>query len=67
MRKHVKVCKGWGGDILKAADEAKNADEVRNKIIGRYMRDGTISTAFERKGKGRITYSHRQYTREETQ
>lgn len=64
MRKHVKSC--WGDDVLQAADEARNADEVRTKIIAGYLKDGSITTAFERKGKGKVTYSHRQHTRTET-
>lgn len=66
LRKHVKVCKGWGDAILKAADDAQNAQEVKTKIIRRFLSDGTITAVFERKGKGTITYSHRQYTRDET-
>ncbi|KAG1842422.1 hypothetical protein F4604DRAFT_1938803 [Suillus subluteus] len=31
MRKHVKIC--WGEEVLQAADEAKDATEVRTKIV----------------------------------
>lgn len=48
------------------ANQAKNTDEAKTEIIGTFLRDGTITTAFERKGKGQVTYSHRQHTREET-
>lgn len=34
MRKHVRSC--WGDEVLKAADQAKNANEVRQKIIGSF-------------------------------
>ncbi|KAG1722400.1 uncharacterized protein EDB91DRAFT_1240224 [Suillus paluster] len=44
MRKHVRSC--WGDEVLKAADQAKDANE--------------------RKGKGKVTYSHHQHTRAET-
>lgn len=64
MRKHVRSC--WGADVLQAADDAKDANEVRCKIVGSVLRDGSITAAFERKGKGKITYSHRQHTRAET-
>ena len=67
LRKHVRVCKGWGNDILKAADLAKNTNEVKAKLIGQFLRDGTIMAVFERSGKGKITYSNCQDTREETQ
>ncbi|KAG1728881.1 hypothetical protein EDD22DRAFT_982682 [Suillus occidentalis] len=50
LRKHVRSC--WGEDILKAADEVKDADEVRKNIVG--------------SGKGKITYSHHQHTCTET-
>ncbi|KAF8121861.1 hypothetical protein EV363DRAFT_1146113, partial [Boletus edulis] len=61
MRKHVKGC--WGTDALEAADSAKDMDEARTKIAGSILRDGSITAAFERKGKGKISYSHRQHTR----
>ena len=64
MRKHVKSC--WGNEVMAAADDAKHADEVRTKIVGSVLKDGSITTAFERKGKGKVTYSHRQHTRTET-
>ncbi|KAF8131085.1 hypothetical protein EV363DRAFT_1165668, partial [Boletus edulis] len=63
MRKHVKGC--WGTDALEAADSAKDVDEARTKIAGSILRDGSITAAFERKGKGKISYSHRQHTRVE--
>ncbi|KAG2740566.1 hypothetical protein P692DRAFT_201840419 [Suillus brevipes Sb2] len=57
MRKHVRSC--WG-------EEAKDANEVRKKIVGSVLRNGSITASFERKGKGKITYSHRQHTKAET-
>ncbi|KAF8124115.1 hypothetical protein EV363DRAFT_1178463, partial [Boletus edulis] len=54
MRKHVKGC--WGTDALEAADSAKDVDEARTKIAGSILRDGSITAAFERKGKGKISY-----------
>ncbi|KAG2345886.1 hypothetical protein BDR05DRAFT_843821, partial [Suillus weaverae] len=64
MRKHVRLC--WGGEVLKAADNTKDANEVCSKIVGSILRDGSITASFERKGKGKITYSHHQHTRVET-
>ena len=64
MRKHAKVC--WGDEVLKAADDAKNAEEVRTKIVASVLRNRSITASFERKGKGRVTYSHRQHTKSET-
>ncbi|KAF8546590.1 hypothetical protein OG21DRAFT_1479656 [Imleria badia] len=64
LRKHVKVC--WGEEVLKAADEAKHANDVRTNIVGGILRNGSITAAFERNGKGDITYKHMQHTRAET-
>ena len=63
MCKHIKLC--WGIEILEAADKAKNVEEVRMKIIGTYLRNGSITVAFERKGKEKVTYSHCQHTCQE--
>ncbi|EIM91972.1 uncharacterized protein STEHIDRAFT_47451, partial [Stereum hirsutum FP-91666 SS1] len=60
LRKHAKKC--WGDEIINTADQAKDASEVRNKIMGGFLRDGSITTAFERKGKGEVLYSHRAHT-----
>ena len=64
MRKHAKKC--WGAEALKAADSVKNADDVREKIVGSILRTGSIMQAFERKGQGKVTYLHRQHTCAET-
>ncbi|KAG2120467.1 uncharacterized protein F5147DRAFT_741496 [Suillus discolor] len=64
MRKHVKSC--WGDEVLQSADQAKDAQEVRTKIVGSILWNGSITTSFERKGKGKVTYSHRQHTWTET-
>ncbi|KAG2104740.1 uncharacterized protein F5147DRAFT_561732, partial [Suillus discolor] len=64
MWKHVCLC--WGDEVLKAADSAKDADKVRLKIVGSILQNGSITASFEHKGKGKITYSHRQHTRAET-
>jgi hypothetical protein len=53
MRKHLKSC--WGDSVMSAA-----------KIVAGILRDGSITTPFERKGKGKVMYSHRQHTRAET-
>ncbi|KAG0703263.1 hypothetical protein DFH29DRAFT_803739 [Suillus ampliporus] len=64
MRKHVKSC--WGEEILSVADDTKDAKEVRTKIVGSILKNGTITASFERKGKGKLTYSHHQHTWAET-
>ncbi|KAG2133398.1 hypothetical protein BD769DRAFT_1627422 [Suillus cothurnatus] len=57
MRKH---------DVLQAADQAQDVNEVRKKIVSSFLLNGSIMASFERKGKGKVTYSHCQHTRAET-
>ncbi|KAF8545951.1 hypothetical protein OG21DRAFT_1372566, partial [Imleria badia] len=64
LQKHVKKC--WGSEIMAAANDAKDTNEARKKIVGEYLRDGTITTSFECKGKGKVSYSHWQHTRTKT-
>ncbi|KAK2463721.1 hypothetical protein APHAL10511_004472 [Amanita phalloides] len=60
MHKHVKAC--WGDKALVAADSAANADDVRTFIVGGILKNGSITDSFERKGKGKRTYSIRALT-----
>ena len=60
MRKHVRAC--WGADALHAADSAKDIDEVRNKIVRSFHRNGKIITAFERKTNRKATYANIPHT-----
>ncbi|KIK92731.1 hypothetical protein PAXRUDRAFT_146678, partial [Paxillus rubicundulus Ve08.2h10] len=53
MCKHVKAC--WGNEVLNAVDDAKDANDVQNKIIKSILRNGSITTACEQKGKGAVT------------
>jgi hypothetical protein len=64
MRKHVKNC--WGEDALAAAAQTKNAREARETVVQGILMTGTITASFERKGKGKVTFSHRQHTKTET-
>ena len=64
MRRHAKKC--WGDETVKLADSAKSPQEVRDKIAGAILQDGSVTAAFERKGKEKVTYSHRQHTKRET-
>ncbi|KAG1735952.1 uncharacterized protein EDB91DRAFT_1056014 [Suillus paluster] len=64
MCKHIRIC--WGDEVLQAADEARNAEEAHMKIVGNFLRNGSITTVFERKGQGKVTYSHCQHTQTET-
>ncbi|OBZ79948.1 putative AC transposase [Grifola frondosa] len=57
MRKHARSC--WGEEALAAADEAKDAAEARGTIVKGLQENGTITSAFQRKGNGKVTYSIR--------
>jgi hypothetical protein len=58
LRKHAKVC--WGLETVAAADETRNVDAARGAL--KTVKDGSITEAFERVGKGKVTYSQRQHT-----
>ena len=61
--KHVCTC--WGDKVLIVAGKVKDASEAWTKIIAPFLRTGSITESFERKGK-QATYSHRQHTQAET-
>ena len=54
LRKHARIC--WGVERVAAADYGAAFDLLK------LHKDGSITEAFERKGKGKVTYSHRQDT-----
>lgn len=63
LRRHAEKCWGAGFvDMLVAVGD----ESQRRKMAERYVRDGTITESFERKGKGKVTYSLRQLTKEES-
>ncbi|KAI6024542.1 hypothetical protein EDC04DRAFT_2573899 [Pisolithus marmoratus] len=64
MWKHVKSC--WGGDVLKAVNKAAGLD-IAQDVIKNYTVNGSITMAFEQKGKGKLTYLHQQHTKAEVQ
>lgn len=64
LRRHATKC--WGAEIVSQADKANDLGVAREAIRGVELRDGSITAAFERTGKGRITYSHRPHTNAET-
>ncbi|KAH7903433.1 hypothetical protein BJ138DRAFT_976062, partial [Hygrophoropsis aurantiaca] len=63
LRKHVKSC--WGEEVLDAT-KGQTAAAAREGIVKNYLQTGTITAAFERKGKGKVTFSHRQHTKTES-
>jgi hypothetical protein len=58
LRKHARIC--WGAETVAAADETRNVDAAREAL--KRVKDGSITEAFERIGKKKVTYSHRQHT-----
>jgi len=58
LHKHAKIC--WGSDMVKAAMGARNASEAQ-QILSE-SKDGSIAAVFQIKGKGKVTYLHRQHT-----
>ncbi|KAG2035446.1 hypothetical protein BDR03DRAFT_868183, partial [Suillus americanus] len=65
MWKHAKKC--WGTDTVEIVDQAKNATVAQESIIEPLHTTDSIMAAFERKGKGKVTYSHRQHMKTESQ
>ncbi|KAL6307931.1 hypothetical protein BKA93DRAFT_714467, partial [Sparassis latifolia] len=63
LRKHIRKC--WGEEALATADMMKTADDAR-PAVEKFAQSGSITASFERKGKGKITYSVRQHTRTES-
>jgi hypothetical protein len=65
LRKHAKIC--WGDDVVKAADETKDLTRARGIVGKSGLGNASITAMFERaKGKGTVTYSHKQHTKTET-
>jgi hypothetical protein len=62
--KHVKSC--WGDTAYQAAVDCQHANDARKSVVKPLMTTGTITAAFDRKGKGKVSYRHRQYTKTET-
>jgi hypothetical protein len=56
----------WGEETVTAADKTKDLDAARTALAKSKMKNGSITAAFERIGKGALTYSHRQHTYPET-
>ena len=51
---------------MNTADDAKDVNDVRTKIVNGILHNGSITEAFERKGKGKPTHSTRPHTPAET-
>ncbi len=64
LRRHAKLC--WGDDTVAAADDTRDVKSAREALSKRKDLNGSITAAFERAGKGKVTYSHRQHTKKES-
>ena len=64
LQKHAKQC--WGTEAVEAINGMKDVSEAQKSIVGLGHKNGTITAIFERAGKGKVTYSHRQHTKTET-
>jgi hypothetical protein len=60
LRHHATKC--WGAEAVKSADGTKDLEAARTVLLNTKLRDGTITAQFERIGRGKVTYSHRQHT-----
>lgn len=60
LRRHAKNC--WGSDAVEAADGTKDLESARLVLAKTKLRDGSITAQFERLGKEKVTFSHRQHT-----
>jgi hypothetical protein len=63
LRKHALSC--WGEPAVASITNLANVKDARESVKG-IRETGSITAAFERKGKGKVTYSHRQHTKTET-
>ena len=53
----------WGEEVVSAVDNTKDLDGICAVLAkSRLKRNGSITQAFERIGKEKMTYSHRQHT-----
>jgi hypothetical protein len=64
LHRHAKNC--WGDETVKAAINTKDLRAARTILTKNNLKDGSVTAAFERIGKGKISYSHRQHDYPET-
>jgi dihydroorotase len=63
LQKHAKSC--WGEDAVSTADNAKNANEACKGVVKSLLMMSSITATFEKSGKGKVTFLHRQHTKTE--
>ena len=64
LNRHAKMC--WGEEIVEQAAKAQNTELAWEALRNMKLKNRSITAIFERTGKGKITYSHRQHTKTET-
>jgi hypothetical protein len=64
LRRHAKIC--WSEETVAAADNTRDVRAARGVLAKSILKDGSITAAFERVGKEKVTFSHRQHTRTES-
>jgi len=65
LRKHARLC--WGIENIAGADACGNLNNARVALNNaKKLKDGSITAVFKRKGKGKLTYSHRQHDKAQT-
>jgi hypothetical protein len=57
--KHAKVC--WGNEMVQAGDNMKDVVAAWEAVQKNQLKDGLLTAAFERLGKGKALYSHHQH------
>jgi hypothetical protein len=62
LRRHAIRC--WGDEAVAAADKTSN-DKVAREALSNKEPNRSITAAFERVGKGKVTYAHHQHTKTE--
>jgi hypothetical protein len=64
LRRHAKHC--WGEETVTAAVNTHDIWGARAVLEKSIPKDGSITAAFERIGKEKLTFSHRQHTKTES-
>ena len=65
LRWHAKIC--WGEEIVAAVSNTKDVHATRGVLAKMSLsRNGSITATFQREGKVKVMYSHRQHMRIES-
>jgi hypothetical protein len=59
LRKHTRLC--WGDKTVWAGDNTKDIVAAQEAVQKNPLKDGSLTAVFERLGKGKTIYSHRQH------